>query len=142
MKNFKDLNTEVYGVSVDSKFSHLSWLETPRNKGGLGRINFPLISDLTRSISTSYNVLMEEEGHTLRGLFIIDPKGLVRHISMNDPPVSRNVKETLRLVAGYQYTDTHDEVCPAGWKAQGDATIIPNPKDKLAYFEKSFKNDL
>jgi hypothetical protein len=121
-----------FAVSVDSQFSHLAWLETPRKQGGLGRINYPLLSDLSRSMARDYGVLMEV-GHSLRGLFIIDPKGVIRHITMNDPPVSRNAEEVLRLVKAYQYTDSHGEVCPAGWKKPGDATIVPNPTGKLEY---------
>eukprot|EP00455_Lapot_gusevi_P051294 TRINITY_DN760_c0_g2_i1.p1 TRINITY_DN760_c0_g2~~TRINITY_DN760_c0_g2_i1.p1 ORF type:complete len:201 (+),score=94.28 TRINITY_DN760_c0_g2_i1:71-673(+) len=134
-EQFQKMNCEVLGVSVDSKFSHLAWLETPRKKGGLGRINFPLLSDLTQQIARDYGVLMEEAGHTLRGLFVIDGNGIIRHLSMNDPPVSRNVDEVLRLVAGYQFADEHGEVCPAGWKKAGDLTIVPDPQRKIAYFE-------
>ncbi len=83
-------------------------------------------------MARDYGVLMEV-GHSLRGLFIIDPKGVIRHITMNDPPVSRNAEEVLRLVKAYQYTDSHGEVCPAGWKKPGDATIVPNPTGKLEY---------
>ncbi len=98
----------MLAVSVDSEFSHLAWLETPRKQGGLGRINYPLLADLNRKMASDYGVLMDA-GHSLRGLFIIDPQGIIRHITMNDPPVSRNAAEVLRLVAAYQYTDAHGE---------------------------------
>jgi peroxiredoxin 2/4 len=135
IEEFKKINTEVIGVSVDSHFTHLSWIKTDRKQGGLGKINIPLLSDLNHKISKDYGVYLEDLGHTLRGLFIIDGKGVLRQITMNDLPVGRSVDETLRLVEAFQYTDTHGEVCPAGWR-KGQPTIIPNPEDKLLYFNK------
>jgi len=132
---FRAINTEVVGVSVDSQFTHLAWIKTPRKDGGLGPLNIPLLSDLTHKISRDYGVFLEDAGHTLRGLFIIDGKGTLRQITMNDLPVGRSVDETLRLVQAFQYTDQHGEVCPAGWKPGAD-TIIPDPNDKLKYFNK------
>ena len=113
-KEFQDLNTEVVGISTDSQFTHLAWVNTPRKQGGLGSINLPLLSDLTHQISKDYGVYLEHLGHSLRGLFIIDGKGIVRQITMNDLPVGRSVDETLRLVQAFQYSDVHGEVCPAG----------------------------
>ncbi|GFY49053.1 peroxiredoxin-4 [Trichonephila inaurata madagascariensis] len=135
VKEFHAINTEVVACSVDSPFTHLAWMNTPRKLGGLGPINIPLLSDLTHQISKDYGVYLEDLGHTLRGLFIVDDKGILRQITMNDLPVGRSVDETLRLVQAFQYTDKHGEVCPAGWKPGGD-TIIPNPEDKLKYFSK------
>lgn len=132
---FRKINAEVVGCSVDSHFTHLAWINTERKQGGLGKINFPLLSDLTHKISRDYGVLLEDLGHTLRGLFIIDTKGILRQITMNDLPVGRSVDETLRLVQAFQYTDQHGEVCPAGWQPGSD-TIIPDPKEKMKYFEK------
>ncbi|XP_070568697.1 peroxiredoxin-2-like [Ptychodera flava] len=132
---FKKLNTEVIGISVDSQFTHLAWINTPRKQGGLGDIKIPLLSDLTHQISKDYGVLLEDLGHTLRGLFIIDDKGVLRQITMNDLPVGRSVEETLRLVQAFQYTDQHGEVCPCEWKPGSD-TIIPDPEKKKEYFEK------
>ncbi|XP_039261108.1 peroxiredoxin-2-like [Styela clava] len=134
-EEFKKINTEVVGCSVDSHFTHLAWINTARREGGLGKINFPLLSDLTHKISRDYGVLLEDLGHTLRGLFIIDTQGTLRQITMNDLPVGRSVDETLRLVQAFQYTDQHGEECPAGWKPGAD-TIIPDPKEKMKYFEK------
>uniref|UniRef100_T1IVJ5 thioredoxin-dependent peroxiredoxin n=1 Tax=Strigamia maritima TaxID=126957 RepID=T1IVJ5_STRMM len=134
IKEFHTINTEVVACSVDSHFTHLAWIKTPRKEGGLGPIKIPLLSDLNHKISRDYGVLMESAGHTLRGLFIIDDKGVLRQITMNDLPVGRSVDETLRLVQAFQYTDKYGEVCPAGWKP-GDDTIIPNPAEKLKYFE-------
>jgi len=135
VQEFKKINTEVIAVSVDSVFTHLAWTNTPRKQGGLGKMKIPLLADLTKQISKDYGVLLEDVGHTLRGLFIIDDKGVLRQITMNDLPVGRSVDETLRLVQAFQYTDKHGEVCPAGWKPGSD-TIIPDPKEKLNYFNK------
>lgn len=135
VEEFRKLNTEVIACSVDSHFTHLAWINTPRKEGGLGKVNIPLLSDLNHNISKDYGVFLEEQGHTLRGLFIIDHRGVLRQITMNDLPVGRSVDETLRLVQAFQYTDNHGEVCPAGWKP-GQDTIIPNPVEKKKYFEK------
>ena len=121
-KEFHDLNSEIIGISTDSPFTHLAWINTPRKQGGLGHINIPLLSDLTHQISKDYGVYLEHLGHSLRGLFIIDGKGIVRQITMNDLPVGRSVDETLCLLQAFQYTDVHGEVCPAGWKP-GDKTV-------------------
>lgn len=136
--DFAAANCEVIGASVDSHFANLAWTQTPRKSGGLGKLNIPLLCDLKQTISRDYGVLLEDAGHTLRGTFIIDAHGVLRHASFNDPPVGRSVDEVLRLVKGYQYADVHGEVCPAGWNP-GAATIKPNPKDKLEYFEKANK---
>jgi len=132
---FKKINTEIIGCSVDSQFTHLAWTNVPRDKGGLGAIRYPLLSDITHEISKAYGVYLEDLGHSLRGLFIIDPKGILRQITMNDLPVGRSVDETLRLVQAFQYTDQHGEVCPAGWKPGAD-TIIPDPKKAQDFFSK------
>ena len=111
---FKALNTEVLGVSVDSQFSHLAWVQTDRKQGGLGDINYPLVADLKKDIARAYNVLDEEEGVALRGLFIINPEGVVQHATINNLPVGRNVDETLRVLQAFQYVQSNpDEVCPA-----------------------------
>uniref|UniRef100_A0A1L8E942 thioredoxin-dependent peroxiredoxin n=3 Tax=Haematobia irritans TaxID=7368 RepID=A0A1L8E942_HAEIR len=136
IQEFRDINTEVIACSVDSHFTHLAWINTPRKEGGLGNVKIPLLSDLTHKISKDYGVYLEDLGHTLRGLFIIDQRGVLRQITMNDLPVGRSVDETIRLVQAFQYTDTHGEVCPAGWKPGAD-TIVPNPKEKSKYFEKN-----
>merc|ERR1719283_683737 len=98
-------------------------------------MNIPLVADTRRSISTDYGVLKEDEGIAYRGLFVIDDKGILRQITINDLPVGRSVDETLRLVQAFQHTDKHGEVCPAGWKSGAD-TIIPDPNEKLKYFKK------
>ncbi|VCW98832.1 unnamed protein product [Gulo gulo] len=124
IEEFRSINAEVVACSVDSQFTHLAWINTPRRQGGLGPIRIPLLSDLTHQISKDYGVYLEDSGHTLRGLFIIDDKGILRQITLNDLPVGRSVDETLRLVQAFQYTDKHGEVCPAGWKP-GSETIKP-----------------
>jgi len=131
----KTLNTEIIAISTDSQFTHLAWTKTPRKQGGLGSVDVPLLSDLTHQISKDYGVYLEHLGHSLRGLFIIDGKGIIRQITMNDLPVGRSVDETMRLVQAFQHADAHGEVCPAGWKP-GSETIIPDPTESLKYFSK------
>lgn len=131
---FRKLNTELVAVSVDSHFSHLAWTNTPRKQGGLGKMNIPLLSDFNKTISRDYGVLLET-GMALRGLFIIDPKGKLVQITINDLPVGRSVDETLRLIKAYQFVEKHGEVCPAGWQP-GSPTIKADPKNSLEYFNK------
>lgn len=135
---FKNVNTEVIGISVDSHFSHLAWMNTKRTEGGLGKLKLPLLSDLNKDISRSYNVLLENDGVALRGLFIIDPKQIIRHISINDLPIGRSVDETLRLVEAIQFFEQHGEVCPANWN-KGSKTIKPDPKGSKEYFQDANK---
>jgi len=130
---FKAIKTEVIAASVDTPEVHLAWLRTPRSAGGLGHLDIPLVSDPTRAIANDYGVLIREAGIALRGLFIIDPEGVVQQITINNLPVGRSVDEVLRLVQGYQYTAKHGEVCPAGWKP-GEATMIADPTKSLDYF--------
>jgi len=132
-EEFSALNTEVLGVSVDSQFSHLAWVQTSRKAGGLGDLNYPLVSDLKREISTAYDVLTDE-GVALRGLFIIDKEGVVQHSTINNLAFGRNVDETLRTLQALQYVQENpDEVCPAGWKP-GDKTMKPDPEGSKEYF--------
>ena len=129
---FEELGAQILGVSVDSHYTHLAWTEKPRNKGGIGKVNFPLISDLDKAISHAYGVLLEA-GIALRGLFLIDPSGNIRHSTVNDLPVGRNVDEVLRVIKAFQFVDEHGEVCPANWQ-QGQATIKPDPEGAKEYF--------
>jgi len=139
IKEFHEINAEVASVSVDSVYTHLAWQNTPRSAGGVGKMNFTMISDLTKKIAQDYGVLIQDGGDagaSLRGLFIISDKGIVRQVTINDLPVGRNVDETLRLVKAFQYTDVNEVVCPAGW-VPGSDTINPSTKQKsLEYFEK------
>ncbi len=131
-KKFADLGAKVAAVSVDSEYTHLAWVNTPRKEGGLGQVNFPLIADLSKSIARAYDVLTGE-GVALRGLFLIDPKGVVRHATINDLPVGRNVDEVIRVIEAFQYVEKHGEVCPANWHP-GEATMIPDPVGSKRYF--------
>lgn len=135
VQEFEAINCSVIACSVDSHFSHLAWTNQPRKKGGLGTMQIPLLSDLTKQISKDYGVLLEDQGVALRGLFIIDDKGILRQITVNDLPVGRSVDEVLRLVQAFQFTDKHGEVCPAGWRPGAD-TIVPDKKDSEKYFSK------
>ena len=118
LKEFTDRGVNVIGCSVDSQFSHFAWRETPINQGGIGRVGYPLVADLTKQISKDYDVLFGE-AVALRGSFLIDAKGTVRHAVINDLPLGRNIDEMLRMVDTMQFTDEHGEVCPAGW-VKGD----------------------
>ncbi len=132
-EEFKNLNTEILGVSVDSEFSHLAWIQTDRKSGGVGDLAYPLVSDIKKEISTAYNVLTDE-GIALRGLFLIDKDGVIQHATINNLAFGRSVDETLRTLQAIQYVQSHpDEVCPAGWKP-GDATMNPDPVKSKEYF--------
>ena len=121
--------------------THLAWVRTARDAGGLGKINFPLVADISKRISASYGVLVEDEmdpmyGAAIRGLYVIDPKGKIRSIMMNDDQVGRSVDEIKRLVQAFQYSDSHDgHVCPANWQP-GDDTIEADQDKKQAFFSK------
>jgi len=133
---FAALGAEVLGVSVDSQYSHLAWVQTPRDQGGLGELAYPLVADLKKEIASAYNVLIEEEGIALRGLFIIDPDGVVQHSTINNLNVGRNVDEVLRVLSGFKYTREHpDQVCPANW-TEGADTMIPDPVKSKEFFAK------
>jgi peroxiredoxin (alkyl hydroperoxide reductase subunit C) len=132
--DFTSRNTEVLGVSVDSQFSHLAWIQTDRKQGGLGDIRYPLVADLKKEIASAYNVLDEEAGVALRGLFIIDPEGVIQHATINNLAVGRNVDETLRVLQAFQYVQSHpDEVCPANW-TPGEKTMKPDPVGSKEFF--------
>jgi len=134
-KQFEERGAQVVFASVDSEYSLLSWASTARKDGGLGSVQIPLFSDKNHKLSKDYGVLLEDEGVALRGLFIIDPSGTVRQITINDLPVGRSVDETLRLVDAFQFTEKYGEVCPANWNAGGD-TIKADPKASKEYFSK------
>lgn len=134
IEEFKKINTAVIACSTDSQYCHLAWKNLPRTEGGVVEINIPLLSDKSGKISRDYGVLNEDTGIPYRGLFIIDKKGILRQITINDLPVGRSVDETLRLVQAFQYTDENGEVCPAGW-FPGKKTIKPNPKESIEYFQ-------
>jgi peroxiredoxin (alkyl hydroperoxide reductase subunit C) len=138
VEDFRKLGVEIVGCSVDSAFSHLAWINTPRKEGGLGGLKYPLLSDITKSIAKDYEVLIEDgddAGVALRGLFIISPEGVLRQKTVNDLPVGRSVEETLRLVKAFQFADEHGEVCPANWEPGAD-TIKPDVVASRSYFSK------
>jgi alkyl hydroperoxide reductase subunit AhpC len=137
IKDFHSRGAEVLGVSVDSEFSHLAWIQSPREKGGLGGLSYPLVADMTKKISTDYGVLLEG-GVALRGTFVIDQKGIVRAITIHDLPLGRSIDEALRVLDALQHFEKYGEVCPAGW-TKGAATIKPSVKESKEYFEKTGK---
>ncbi|MCF8494594.1 MAG: peroxiredoxin [Rickettsiaceae bacterium] len=120
---FSIRNTKIVAISVDSHFSHHAWKAMPVNKGGIGNIQFPLVSDLKKEISTAYNVL-NEDGISYRATFLIDEQFNIRHYLINDLPLGRNVDETIRMIDALDHHTTHGEVCPAGWK-KGDQGMSP-----------------
>jgi peroxiredoxin 2/4 len=123
---FQALNTEILGISVDSEFAHLAWIETERKMGGIGDINYPLVSDLKREISQAYNVLDPNFGAALRGLFIIDRSGIVQYATINNLSFGRSVDETLRVLQAIQHVQSNPtEVCPVDWQP-GSKTIFAN----------------
>lgn len=134
---FEKLGVQVLGCSVDSHFTHLAWTNIPRKEGGLGGIKYPLLSDLDKSIAASYDVLLPG-GVALRGLFLIDQQGIVRHQLVNDLPLGRSVDEALRLVQALQFVEKHGEVCPANWH-EGDKTMKPDPTGSKEFFESAYK---
>lgn len=117
-KEFRDRGINIIGVSVDSQFSHFAWRETPVNQGGIGRVDMPLVADLSKQIARDYDVLLNESV-ALRGSFLIDADGTVRHAVINDLPLGRNIDEMIRMVDTMLFTNEHGEVCPAGW-VKGD----------------------
>lgn len=115
LKKFKKKNVEVIGCSIDSHFTHLAWKNTPIEKGGIGNVQYPMVADITKRIARDYDVLVND-AVALRGSFLIDKQGIVRHQVVNDLPLGRNIDEMLRMVDALQFTEEHGEVCPAGWQ--------------------------
>lgn len=134
---FKERNVQLLGVSVDSEFSHFAWRNTPVEKGGIGTIDYPLVADKTKNIARDYGVLFDE-AVALRGLFLIDKDGVVKHSTINDLPIGRNVDESLRVIDALQYTESHGEVCPANWK-KGDTAMKPDAAGVADYLSKHAK---
>src|SRR5688572_2888731 len=124
LDEFKKRDTVVLGASVDSKFTHHAWANTPREDGGIKGVNFPLISDLNKQIARDYGVLIESDGVALRGLFIINRDGILKHSTINHLDLGRNIEEVLRLLDAVDYTEEHGEVCPANWK-KGSKAMKP-----------------
>jgi peroxiredoxin 2/4 len=131
LAEFKARNVEVVGVSVDSQFSHWAWKNTEPKAGGIGNIQFPLVADLTKNISRNYGVLFDD-AVALRGLFLIDKEGIVRHSVINDLPLGRNVDEAIRMVDALQFFEENGEVCPANWH-KGDDGMTPSAEGVASY---------
>jgi peroxiredoxin (alkyl hydroperoxide reductase subunit C) len=134
LDSFRERNTKVIGVSIDSHFSHLAWLNTPKPKGGIAGVSYPIVSDLNKTISKDYDVLVEGEGIAYRGLFLLDKDHIVRHQVVNDLPLGRNVTETLRMIDALQFTEKHGEVCPANWN-RGDKSMKPTREGLEDFFK-------
>jgi len=136
-REFSDKNCQIFGVSVDSKFVHKAWVDSKTEEGGLGgKLNYPLLADIKKEAARAYGVLIEEAGVALRGLFMIDPDGVVRHATINHLPVGRSASETLRTLKAFQYvTQNNGMVCPADWD-EGDEAMKANPKGMADYLTK------
>lgn len=137
ISDFKERNCEVLGVSIDSEFTHLAWKNTSLDKGGIGNIQYPLVADITKNIARDYGVLFNESV-ALRGLFLIDKEGVIRHALVNDLPLGRNVDEAIRILDALQFTEKHGEVCPANWK-EGEEAMKPTSEGVASYLSKHSK---
>jgi alkyl hydroperoxide reductase subunit AhpC len=133
---FEKRNCQVLGCSIDSHYTHLAWIKTPRIDGGLGPIKYPLISDLTKQISKDYGVLLDDNSVALRGLFMIDTKGVVRHMLINDLQLGRSTDEALRVLDGLHFIEKHGELCPANWRP-GSMTMKADPRGSKEYFQRA-----
>lgn len=131
-KEFEALNTQLLGISVDSHFSHNAWRNTARSEGGIGQIDYPLVADLNKQIARDYDVLVGDSV-ALRGFFLIDQEGVVRHQIVNDLPLGRNVNEALRMIRALQFFEKNGEVCPANWD-EGKRTIKPGVNESKEFF--------
>ncbi|MDK9718085.1 MAG: peroxiredoxin [Trichlorobacter sp.] len=137
LDEFKSKNCELLSISIDSKFTHLAWKNTKIEDGGIGQVQFPMVADLNKEITKAYGI-EHPASVALRGLFLIDPKGVVRHCVINDLSLGRSVDEALRMLDALQFTDTHGEVCPANWK-QGDEAMKPTAEGVASYLAKHGK---
>ncbi|QGJ71247.1 Mitochondrial thioredoxin-dependent peroxide reductase [Planctomycetales bacterium 10988] len=136
--DFEEMGVQLMSCSVDSHFTHLAWRNTPRSQGGLGDIAFPMVADLNRSIADKYGVLTDD-GVALRGLYLIDKHGIIRHQVVNDLPLGRSVVEAKRMVAALQHFEHHGEVCPADWN-KGSSSMEADPEGSKKYFESAYKD--
>ena len=134
LAKFHEKNCEVIGVSIDSHFTHLAWKNTPVNDGGIGNIQYPLVADLDKSISRRYSVLLDM-GIALRGTFLIDREGIIRHAVINDLPLGRSIDEAMRMVDALEFHEAHGDVCPANWK-QGEEAMTPTAEGVADYLAK------
>jgi len=135
LQEFTQRGVEVLGVSIDSQFTHLAWKNTPIDKGGIGQVKYTLVADVKHEICKAYDVELDG-GVALRGSFLIDRAGIVRHQVVNDLPLGRNIDEMLRMIDALQFTEEHGEVCPAGWK-KGDDGMNASPSGVAQYLAKN-----
>lgn len=132
LTEFEKRNAQLLACSIDSHFSHAAWLNTPKIKGGIQGVAYPIVSDIHKSIARAYQVLKEEEGIAYRGLFLIDKNGVVRHQLVNDLPLGRSVDEALRVLDSLVFHEQHGEVCPANWKT-GAKAMKPTEEGLIEY---------
>lgn len=116
LKEFEELNTQIIGASVDSVYSHLAWLNTSREKGGIKGITYPILSDIKKTISNDYGVLIEEDGVALRGVFLLDKDNIIQSATINNLSLGRSIPELLRVIKALQFVEEKGEVCPANWE--------------------------
>ncbi len=134
LDEFTSRGINVIGCSVDSHFTHLAWKNTPIDKGGIGQVRYPLVADLTKDIARDYDVLLDG-GVALRGSFLIDTDGTIRHAVINDLPLGRNIDEMIRMIDAMLFTNEHGEVCPAGWH-KGEEGMKADPNGVAEYLSK------
>ena len=139
ISQFEKLNVKVFGVSVDSHHAHMAWRNKPVKEGGIGKINFTLISDIQRSVARQYGVLLNES-IALRGTFLIDKAGIVRHMEAGDPALGRNIDELIRVIKAWQYHEENGEVCQAGWQEGNEG--IDATSDGIKDFLNSHESEL
>lgn len=134
LEEFEKRNAQVIGCSVDSAYTHLAWLRTPKNQGGIEGVDYPLVADLNKTIARSFGVLSEVEGVAYRGLFLIDQEGIIRHQVVNDLPLGRSVEEGIRVLDAWLHFQKHGEVCPANWQ-KGKKSLQPTQEGLERYFK-------
>ena len=135
---FRERGVEVIGVSTDSQFTHFAWRETPVEKGGIGRVQFPIVADVKHQISQMYGIEHPEAGVALRASFLIDKNGTVQHQVVNNLPLGRNVDDMIRMIDALQFFEKNGEVCPAGWQ-KGKAGMKADAKGVADYMSSHAK---
>ena len=138
MNKFKELGVEVIGVSIDSQFTHYAWRNTPVEKGGIGEVEFTMVSDVKHEIAKAYGI-EHDSGVALRATFLIDRDGIVQHQVVNNLPLGREVDEVIRVIEALQFTEDHGEVCPAGWR-KGQKGMRADPAGVASYLGENAKN--
>lgn len=133
LEEFEKRGAQVIGCSVDSPYCHLAWLNTPKSKGGILGVSYPLVADVSKKIAQEYGVLIPEQGVAYRGLFLLDKEGIVRHQVVNDLPLGRSIEEAIRILDALIYFETHGEVCPANWQ-NGNKSMKPDREGLEKYF--------